>query len=65
MVACSHVEIISPGTLRDGQRVFFVDLVDADGGRLDVWQGTDYDEAILVAGDISAGDLPVIDLVVG
>ncbi len=64
MFEFSYVEIWSPGVLRDGRRFFVVDLVEPDGGRCGMWDGTSYDEAILAAGECAEGDLPVLDGVV-
>lgn len=36
-----------------GEQRFFIDLVDADGGRLAMWDGESYDAAIIAAGDLS------------
>ena len=51
-----------------GGRVFWIDLVDADGSRLSLWLGHNYDEGIEVSEKIRlAWEItePVRDLVVG
>ncbi len=40
-----RIEITLRGTLPDGQRYFAVDFVEADGGRSDIYGGTDHIEA--------------------
>ena len=64
MTLFPRVEILSPGWLKDGRRFFVVDLVEGNGERSGMWDGTDYGEAILAAGDMADEDLPVIDRVV-
>ena len=51
-----------------GCRVFWIDVVEADGGRLGVWWGHNYDDAIRTAEETRTDwELaePVRDLVVG
>ena len=50
-----------------GQHRFFVDVIEADGGRLGLWDGQSYEDAIREAEEIAAdfGSLPVCDHVVG
>lgn len=48
-----------------GEPRFFIDLVDADGGRLAMWDGESYDAAIIAAGDLSREwGCAVVDMVV-
>lgn len=57
------VEITSPGTLRDGRRLYTVDYAEADGEGSVLWGGHDLAEAWRVAREIGAEDsLPVVDL---
>ena len=56
------VEITSPGT-QGGRPFYVVDFVEADGGRADIYMGTDHAEAQEAARDCAGGDMPVVDLV--
>jgi hypothetical protein len=47
-----------------GERRFFVDAVEADGGRIGMWDGPSYEAAILEAEAMSAEFGPVVDMVV-
>jgi len=52
----------------DAGRIFWIDLVDTDGGRLGLWFGHNYDEAIEIAEKNRLAwelDEPVRDLVGG
>ena len=58
-----RVEITSPGTLHDERPYYFVDYIEADGGRSCMWDGTDFDEAHDAARDCAGAGMPVVDLV--
>lgn len=48
-----------------GSSRFFVEVVEKDGGRIGMWDGPSYDEAIRQATILSMDFGPVRDLVVG
>jgi hypothetical protein len=49
-----------------GQYRFFVDLIEPDGGRAGMWNGSSYDDAIREAEAMGhENSIPVHDLVVG
>jgi hypothetical protein len=48
-----------------GSFCFFVDVVEADGTRIGMWDGASYEDAIIEAHHLSAEFGPVHDLVVG
>ena len=59
-----RVEISSPGSYKDGERAFFVDIVDHEGSAT-MWGGRDIEEAYRAAADCAEGegeDLPIVDL---
>ena len=59
-----RVEISSPGVTKDGRRIYFVDLVDHDGGST-MWGGGEIEEAYEAAAECAedeGGSLPIVDL---
>jgi len=46
-----------------GEWVFFIEAVDEGEGRLTIWTGPNYDDAIKIAHHTAEG-LPVVDVVV-
>ncbi len=61
----AHVEILGGRLVGPGAPWrFFVDIVEADGGRFGMWDGGSYGEAIRTAEDLSEDFGPVIDLVI-
>ena len=59
-----RVEICSPGFTKNGERAYFVDIVD-HGGSATMWGGRDIEEAYRAAADCAEGegeDLPIVDL---
>lgn len=59
-----RVEISSPGTSKNGARMYIVDIVDHDGGAC-MWGGSDIEAAYEAAADCAENDgkdLPIIDL---
>ena len=57
-----RVEISSPGVTKDGERIFFVDIIEA-GCRNCMWDGPDLDEAQEAAAHCAESEgLPVLDL---
>jgi hypothetical protein len=48
-----------------GRRIFFVDAVESDGGRIGLCDGFEYAAAIIEAEEVGReADIPVVDLVV-
>ena len=57
-----RVEISSPGVTKDGERIYFVDIIEA-GCRNCMWDGPDLDEAYQAAAECAESEgLPVLDL---
>ena len=58
-----RIEITSPGK-QNGWPFYIVDFVEADGGRSDIYMGTDYAEAREAASWCADdGLLPVVDMI--
>ena len=53
----------SPGAEPVRLRMFFIDLIDGDGGDTTLWAGTSYDDGIAMAHGLERDGVPVIDTV--
>lgn len=66
----AHIEI-DVGTIVEsnsddlGCKLYFVDVIESDGGRIGMWDGSNYFDALRGASELAAdfGNVPVIDRV--